>query len=244
MITTTIQPKQLYLARRSPALTLAEFRARWRRHGELAMGLPLWHNIFRYTQGDSIEVPAGTRSRLQGFDDSYDGIATVWFNDVAAVGAIPADPDHPILLRDEDEIFDRPVGETSIFTDEVVERDLGATMVKLVLLVRRHPGLAQAEFEAAWGAQTPALERAEAGWKLVRSYRRSVAIEMPGLDPSASSLGGYDGIAEIGFASLEDLTEAVADDAFVRALDDGFSVYGDPSRRVALVTTELLLYGA
>jgi hypothetical protein len=75
----------------------------------------------------------------------------------------------------------------------------------------------------------------------VVSYRRNVAVDLPSLDPSDSTLGGFDGIAEIGFASLDDLIDAVADDTFLGRLDEGYSEYGEVDSRVTMVTTELLL---
>src|ERR1700684_3228206 len=110
-MTNHVEPKQFYVARRNPSMSVAEFRENWRHHGELAMSLPLWSNIFHYTQGDTASVPVDIRERLVGFDDSFDGISTVYFNAPEAVANIPADPDHPLLLTDEDRIFERPVAE-------------------------------------------------------------------------------------------------------------------------------------
>src|ERR1700722_5585109 len=97
-MTERVEPKQFYVARRNPSMSVAGFRANWPHHGELAMSLPLWSNIFRYTQGDTASVPGDIRARLVGFDDSFDGISTVYFDDPEAVANIPADPDHPLLL--------------------------------------------------------------------------------------------------------------------------------------------------
>src|ERR1700722_2095825 len=152
-----VEPKQFYVARRNPAMSIAEFRSSWRHHGELAMSLPLWGSIFRYTQGDAAPVPSGIRDRLVGFDDSFDGISTVYFNDPEAVANIPADPDHPLLLADEDRIFERPVADTSLFTREIVEREIDGTNAKITVFLRRADGLDMAGFEAAWSSQPLAV---------------------------------------------------------------------------------------
>ena len=242
-MTATLQPKQFYVAKRNPAMSRGEFRASWRRHGELAMRLPLWSNICRYTQGDTADVPQTTRDRLAGYVQSADGIATVWFRDADAVGRIPADPDHAVLLADEDRIFEQRVAGTSLFTEEIVERDRGATMVKLVRFMARRATLSRDEFAQAWARSGHELALSQRTRGLVRSYRRSVAVDLPGLEPGDSTLGRYDGVAEVGFASVEDLVVAVADDDFVAALDASHDDVADPGSMATMITTELLLYG-
>jgi hypothetical protein len=242
-MTATLQPKQFYVAKRNPAMSRGEFRAGWRRHGELAMRLPLWSNICRYTQGDTAEVPQATRDRLAGFVQSADGIATVWFRDADAVGRVPADPDHAVLLADEDRIFEQRVAGTSLFTEEIVERDRGATMVKLVRFMGRRATLRRDEFARAWAQSGHELALPRRTGGLVRSYRRSVAVDLPGLEPGRSTLGCYDGVAEVGFASVEDLVVAVADDDFVAALDASHEAVAEPASTATMITTELLLYG-
>jgi EthD domain len=242
-MTATLQPKQFYVARRHPAMSRGEFRANWRRHGELAMRLPLWSNICRYTQGDTADVPPATGERLAGFVQTADGIATVWFRDADAVGRVPADPNHAVLLADEDRIFERRVAGTSLFTEEIVERDRGATMAKLVRFIARRSALTREEFARGWerSGQELALSRRTRG--LVCSYRRSVAVDLPGLPPGESTLGRYDGVAEVGFASVADLVVAVADDDFVAALDASHDEVAEPAATTTMITTELLLYG-
>jgi len=240
-MTDHVEPKQFYVARRNRSMSIAEFRANWRHHGELAMSLPLWGNIFRYTQGDTAPVPSDIRDRLVGFDDSFDGIATVFFNDAEAVANIPADPDHPLLLTDEERIFDRPVAETSLFTKEIVEREIEATNAKITVFLRRADGLDEAEFETAWSSQPLAVADDRSG-ELVRSYRRSPVIGLPGITGTDSTLGQYDGVVELGFASLRDLTAALENDEFVDGLNEGFTGFADPGSRLVMVTTELTLH--
>src|SRR5437588_7807519 len=139
-----LQPKQFYLAQRSPALSRAEFRAGWRRHGELAMRLPLWSNVTRYSQGDVADVPAATRARLPGGVQAADGIAAVWFRDICAARSLENDPDRALLLADEEGIFEQRIAAMSIFTEEIVEHDLGTCMVKLVIFLARRRGLTRA----------------------------------------------------------------------------------------------------
>jgi len=232
-----LKPKLTYLARRNPTLGLDEFRQNWRAHGALAMGLPMWDNIERYTQADAQPVPDRLRGRLPGFDDSQDGIATLLYKSVDHLRADFGEP-VPVLLRDEARVFDRLVTETSLYTDERVERDLGGTAAKLVLFAVR--GSAdEAEFAAAWDSQTEAVLACGEG---VRSYRRSARITVPGVTDEPTTVSHLDAMTEIGFASLDDLFAALADDRFVAALAE-LDPVADRSRQRSMVTNELLLYG-
>jgi hypothetical protein len=101
---TALSPKQFYIARRAPAFAdRAEFQKNWRGHGELAMSQPLWANIFRYTQGDSIDLPKEAGERLPEYDSKLDGVATIWFHTFDSALAIGDAPEHPIPLRRSDE---------------------------------------------------------------------------------------------------------------------------------------------
>lgn len=239
----TLRPKQFLLVRRNPALSRAEFRAGWRRHGELAMRLPLWAHIGRYSQGDVAEVPPAIRAQLPGDAQPADGIAVVWFRDAGAARSARDDPDRELLLADEDRIFAHRTAAASLFTEEIVERDLGACMVKLVVFLARRDGLTRSGFARAWAEAGRQLRAPERLRSLVRTYRRNVALELPGLNGNGSRLAGYDGVAEIGFTSLEDLIAALADDGFIDALDATHRAAAEPARTTTMITTDLLLYG-
>jgi EthD domain len=235
--------KQFYLAERHPALSRAEFRASWRRHGELAMRLPLWSHVTRYSQGDVATVPAATRERLPGQTQGADGIACVWFRDFTSVRTMASDPDRDVLLADEDRIFARRTAATSLYTREIVERDLGACMVKLVVFLSRRTNLTREGFVRGWEEDGRELRAPERIQRLVRAYRRHVVLELPGLRVDDSALAGCDGVTEIGFTSLQDLITAVADDGFVGALDGAHRAVAEPTRTTTMITTDLLLYG-
>ena len=55
-------------------------------------------------------------------------------------------------------------------------------------------------------------------------------------------MGGYDGVVELGFGSLRDLTAALDSDEFVDGLNEGFSGFAEPRSRLVTVTTELTLH--
>jgi len=235
-----VEPKQFYIAQRHPSMSRAEFQENWRGHGELAMSVPLWSNIFRYTQGDAIDLPADVAQRLPDLDPSSDGVSTIWFRSFEAVLNIPADPDHPILLRDEARIFATMVADISVFTEEDVVHDAGAVAVKIVTFLARDPAQSPQEFERAWRDHARAIADIGEVWQHVSAHRVNVAVQLPGDGAGEpSQLAGYDGVSEIGFASVDAMAAAVREPRFEEVVD-GMSAFTGGRR--TLVTSELLLY--
>lgn len=238
-----LEPKQFYVARRNASLSPEEFRAQWRAHGDLAMGSPLWSNIFRYTQGDRVAVPEEVAGRLIGLDSDSDGVATIWFRDLDAMMAIPADPDHPVLLRDEARIFADMVADVSIFTEEQILHEAGQAAVKVVVFAGGPDPAAVAE---AYRTHAAVLEADAEAWPLVSAYRINPGFELPmaegaeaGENDGPGRLDPYAAAVEMAFAGPDDLATVVTSPAFAAAeavLD------GVVDRRLTLVTSELLLY--
>jgi hypothetical protein len=103
------EPKLIYLARRQPTLTRAEFRDRWRRHGALGMSRPRWKNISQYVHCDVLD------------DSGYDGIGLIWHRSPAHRAAHLADTSSRLdMERDEQETFSRPIVEDCLLAREHV----------------------------------------------------------------------------------------------------------------------------
>jgi hypothetical protein len=106
--------KIIYFARRNIP-SLAAWRARWRRHASLALSLPLWQAVPKYSQCDPID-DQGRSVRAGGVD----GIGICWFRGAAGLVELH-DPDGTqLLLADEQEAFGEFVGHFSIVTKEKV----------------------------------------------------------------------------------------------------------------------------
>jgi EthD domain-containing protein len=131
----TDRPKLIYLARRHPALSRADFPARWRRHGRLGMSLPRWRNIWRYMQCDAL--PWASAPLPLAAD--CDGVGLVWYRSAEARAQHVDDADRAIMAQDELETFDRPVRSAAFLAREIVlepPRDDGITVF---CLLYRHP---------------------------------------------------------------------------------------------------------
>jgi len=108
-----VRPKVIYVAKRNPALSPAAFQERWRAHGALAMGLPIWRNMWKYAQSDPLPVA--------GIEPDCDAIGLVWYRGWDALDAIAARPAlRQPLLDDELLTFAGHVRECALMTEETV----------------------------------------------------------------------------------------------------------------------------
>lgn len=80
----------VYLLRRKPELTLAEFHARWRdEHGPLVAFHQTRLGIERYTQSHRIDDPSNDRMATArgGMEPPYDGVAELWWESEDSLAA-------------------------------------------------------------------------------------------------------------------------------------------------------------
>lgn len=85
-------------------------------------------------------------------------------------------------------------------------------MIKLIYCLHRLPGLSRAEFQRYWfETHAPLVKRAAPALN-IRSYVQSHSFTADGLEFPAAARGSagqdYDGVAEIGFQSVDDILAA------------------------------------
>lgn len=90
-------------------------------------------------------------------------------------------------------------------------------MIKMVFTIRRRDGMTRADFQRYWREQHAALIKRHAGTLHIRRYVQ-VHLHETDLDDAVASPRGsepryYDGVAELWWDSLEDLTAAFSTDA-------------------------------
>jgi uncharacterized protein (TIGR02118 family) len=93
-------------------------------------------------------------------------------------------------------------------------------MVKLVFCARRLPHLSREEFQRYWREVHGPLVRERAAVLRIRRYVQVHTLESPVQDALRASRGGpeaYDGVAELWWDSLEDLTARREDPEWQRA---------------------------
>jgi hypothetical protein len=232
------EPKQFYVANRNPGFAdREEFCRNWRGHGRLAMEQPLWENIFRYTQGDTLTLPPDVADRIESFEPETDGVATLWFNNFDAMTTVGEASEYQLLLEDETRIFAEMVSDVSMYTEEDILVEKSHPQAKLVLFLEPLNGASQADFESSWRTHAEQLSGLSGFWPHVVAYRLNYVRPLPGGQPP-SSLDDFKGVCEIGFSGREGLIDAVRDPDFPQVLE-GLSTFAVTGR--ALATSELLL---
>jgi hypothetical protein len=104
--------KLTVLVKRNPALSVEEFHAEWRAHGQMIADEPAFHRyIRRYEQHH--RVPADYRT-----GDTFDGMVLQWFDSYADFVALLQSPEYAEKMQpDETRILDLP-GMVILFTEE------------------------------------------------------------------------------------------------------------------------------
>jgi uncharacterized protein (TIGR02118 family) len=115
-------------------------------------------------------------------------------------------------------------------------------MIKLVFTIRRRDGMTRVDFQRYWRDQHAALIKRHAGTLRIRRYVQ-VLLQETDLDEAVAAPRGsepryYDGVAELWWDSLQDLTAAFSTDAGQAAAAE---LLEDEQRFIDLPKSPLLL---
>ena len=120
-------------------------------------------------------------------------------------------------------------------------------MIKVIFCLRRLPHLSLEEFQRYWRERHGPLVRQHAEALRVRRYVQSHMLDVPAHDALRQSRGtdmSYDGVAEVWWESLEDLTAALSTTEgrqADRALREDESRFIDPKRSTACLVDEQVI---
>jgi uncharacterized protein (TIGR02118 family) len=216
--------KALVFFRRKPGLSVADFQSHWlNEHAEIVLGLS---GIKRYVQ--SHVIPSGYKRG----DPAFDGVAELWFDDVADMRAHAGSEAYARVQQDEERFIDRS-SMGMLITDEHVikEGPLPETYVKNIELVTRKPGMSVEAFQHHWrsvhgplGASIPPVLR------YVQCHLRSSAYRLA--TPPA-----YDGAAITWFADTDAMRYSATTDEYEATMADEPN-FIDRSRLPIIITTE------
>jgi hypothetical protein len=226
-------PKKIYLARRHPALTPDAFRARWRRHGALAMARASWaESVLRYVQADPIPYTGG----LAGASDGYDAIGTIVHRSVESRRRCMAAADErQMIVADEDEIFAARIAECGLDTVERVVFGAPGPGVKLYRFLWRRPEIDRTAFHTRWsGPHAELVATPHDGVPMPTAYIQNDPFDTG--TPGAAGLD-CDGVEETGYATLADLVRAT--DAVGSRLEADRARF--VGRAVAVITVDTVL---
>lgn len=190
----------LYGLRRWPGATLSEFHEHWLDHHVVRYGLGLTA-IRRYVLYAAVDPQPPTPSGRE----PYDGIASVWFDDVATLKRV-LDGAMVEAGIDEARFIDHDRSRAVLADDHVVVEPDAPAPVVLAEFLARADGTSSAEFAAAWAERDEAI-RAQYSDGLLQGYIRSVVRTDPaGGTDAFDALGdpqeSWDGVGMAYFDSV------------------------------------------
>jgi hypothetical protein len=206
--------------RRKPGMSVADFHAHWLdSHGPLIAGTPeLARHLVRYEQNHRL---AADYARDEGNPAGFDGATVQWLESMESFYAFVREPKYAELIApDEGSFLDRESLALLFTEDDDVkidgrDRRAGAE-VKLLCLLRRRDDTTAADFHAHWGgrhasifASTPEISRH------VVAYHQSHRLEK---DYERDAGGGWDGLAEQWYSSLDEFQAMTREPAYQQAV--------------------------
>jgi EthD domain len=225
--------KVIYFAPKPKGTSTAEFRRRWRQHGELAMSLPNFRHMTRYEQRDALTAAELDAEVLPPGGAELGGVGQIWIRDDEAAAAVFADPDVALLEKDEEETFGRRLGSRLMPTRERVVVDKGTELLSIVAQLHRREGVSREQFARAWDE---VADRIAASPDVTHHLARYVLNQVMPASEEA------DGVVEVGFASAQDAVAFRTDSGLRQLLTPFEAEFQDPARMVAVLTSTTVLY--
>jgi uncharacterized protein (TIGR02118 family) len=230
-----------FLARR-PGLSPEAFGAHWReRHGPLIRDLPrLARHLRRYEQNPRLE---SDHERDGG--PSFEGVAHQIFDAHEDFIKFVTEPDYQEHVRADEQRFLDMASLSFMLTGEprvVIEGERERAAVKLIAFVRRKPGVECAAFHRWWSEDRAASVRNDPdvfGQVIAHfQYRRTEH------DYERDGGGGFDGVSEQWFPSLDSFRTYSAQMAAKYALAESEATLLDQSQTQWIATqSEIVVLG-
>ncbi len=186
--------KGIATARRKAGMGEADFHRYWRQtHGPLALKMS---KLRRYVQSHRIAPD------LPGFETCpYDGVAEIWFDDLATLQNMPNDPEYTQYAQADEPNFVDMDSLIFLATHEhvVIEGPpiaVDTPLVKMIFLFRRKPGMSVADFQDYWlNGHAPQIPRDAGVMRYVQCHQLA--------ETYADGEPVFDGVAELSFADLD-----------------------------------------
>ena len=228
----------VFLLRRKPGLSLAEFSDRWRLdHGPIVAANQTSLGVLRYTQTHRLDDPMNAAlARARGpMEEPYDGVAELWWESEAALGAA-SDTEAgrragAALLADEAEFIDlassplwlaHEYPQVNPTPENIVARPQ-SRVVKLHFPLRHVAAMSFDEAQRYWRVQHGPLIRSMAAamgmLRYQQVHRFETPIEAALRDARGTTVEAYTGHAEAWFERGGSNPPEAAD-AGRRAVDD------------------------
>ena len=189
----------LYCLRRRPELSLEEFHEHWLDHHVESYGRPI-RAIRRYVLYAGLDrQPPAPSGR-----DPYDGVASVWFDDVAALAAT-MDGALPAAAVDERRFIDHDRSRAVLAEDVVLVEPEAPAPVVLFECLARAAGVGREEFGREWRERGERVAREAHAAGILQGYVQSHVRDGGAATRQFDRLGrqseSWDGIGALYFDS-------------------------------------------
>jgi uncharacterized protein (TIGR02118 family) len=229
----------VFLLRRKPGMSLAEFQRTWREeHGPLVASLQTKLGVLRYVQVHALEDPLneGAARARGGMEPPYDGVAELWWESEEALAAVLATDAGraagAALLEDERRFIDLPRSplwlaheypQVNPSPENLVARE-GSSLVKLYFPLRHQGHLSLEAAQQYWRTSHGPLIRRQAQAAGILRYQQvhrfESAVESALRDARGTLAPAYMGHAEAWFDLGRMPVGAEAAAANKRAIED------------------------
>jgi len=234
-----VPTKLVHLAPRPAGVDQATFLQRWQERSQRNMRLPAFEPFWRYehcgivTTADEPSLP-----ELLGPDGPsapYGGVGAAHFDGGAeTLAGIAADP------RGAEEnvaTFGVSLASFVLATVDEVVFDHGGTQLRIYSFLARQPQLSLEQFAEQWRAFIDTFCQHD---DLTRHCAAYVQDHVLALDPEVPPI--FDGVAEMGFRTIDDVVAFLSEPALVEELFPAEEPFIDRSRGLVLLTRPAVLF--
>lgn len=226
--------KLIYLARRNPTVSRADWPKVWRSHSKFASqfpGLPAGITFARYC--NRIEQPTldGLPVNLAGLSVAHDG-ASIGVSDSIALlqGGAFTDAQMRLIEQDERRVFDRLTVEFSFYCTETPVRDGPAGEAVVFQFLARPPDIPRVTFrERLSGDHARIVKQMLAQSGSITRYTHNFPLHLPLSDFP------FEAISECWYTTVDDAVRSLRDGTLSPVQQD-LAAFTDPVRNVWLLT--------
>jgi uncharacterized protein (TIGR02118 family) len=243
--------KLAVLLKRRKGMSFDEFDRYWDGvHGDLVVGIPEFtRHVHRYSQSHIVD-PAYQGEGMAWKRSDFDGIAEVWFKDIATMTAAFNEPRFVELVGPDDEKFIDRSAVSIMVTREIEKIPLnGKPEVKLSVAIKRRQGMSFADYDRYWdGPHASIVTSVPDFTRHVRRYVQSHLVPEYTGEGDSSKLtsqwgkASFDGIAELWFDSIKDMVAGFNEPRFLEKIAPDAEKFVDPAGTQLMTLKEVPKY--
>jgi hypothetical protein len=223
--------KLIYLARRNPTVSRADWPETWRSHATFANQFAFVANDITYScYANHIDQPTldGRPVELPGVSRDHDGVAVGVSATVETLqGGGFSKEERALIDQDELRVFDMLTPNFSFYCDETVLKPGKFGEYGVIRFLARRPELSREAFEARFaGAYVDAARRKVEASDTVMRYAHNRPIHDP------RPLFPFDAISDCWFASQDDAVRSLLEPGLLEGLEE----FSDLDRSVTMLT--------